>query len=239
MRTTLVLLAALHVGLAAASAQTAVDMAAEPHHRLLLGNDQVRIFEVTLPPSERFFVRHDHNFLVVTLQDCEMVMWTEGQSDILNFRFNQGDTRFLYGGPARGARNDRTETYRTVTVEFLSDKVTTYGYQPGLGSWDYGSNAISLPVDPNKAFHNTLRLGEAAASAVQLLPKDILPPPPKGTLELVIPTSDLNLIAEGDRHVRKSIGEAWSLGVDRKFDLVNADAGPARFVLIELTPGRN
>jgi hypothetical protein len=234
----LVLFAALSAGVAA-SAQTAVDMSSEPHHRLLLNNGQIRVFQVTLRPSERYFVRHEHNFLVVTLQDCEMVMWAEGQSEVLNFRFNQGDARFFFGGPPRGARNDRTETYRNITVEFLSDKVTTYGYQPSLGSWQYGSSVINPPVDPTKAFHNTLRLGEAVASDVQLLPKDILPPPGKGTSELLIPTSNLNFITQSDLHARKSVGDVWELGTDRKYDLLNADPSPARFVLVEIAPKQN
>ena len=68
----------------------------EPHHHLLLQNDQVRVFEVTLRPTEHLFVRHQYNFLVVTLRDCEMVMWNEGESEIASFRFNQGDVRFFY-----------------------------------------------------------------------------------------------------------------------------------------------
>ncbi len=238
MKIVVIALVALSVATMAA-AQTAVDMASEPHHRLLLSNGQVRVFEVTLRPSERYFVHHEHNFLVVTLQDCEMVMWAQGQSEILNFRFNQGDARFFFGGPPRGARNDRTETYRNITVEFLSDKVTTYGYQANLGSWQYGSSVINPPVDPTKAFHNTLRLGEAAASDVQLLPKDILPPPEKGTIELLIPTSNLNFITRGDLHARKSVGDIWDLGTDRKYDLLNADPSPARFVLVEITSKQN
>jgi len=116
-----------------ALAQTPVDIGSEPHHHLVFENDQVRVFSLALHPSERAFVRHTHNFLVVTLQDCEMVMWAEGESDILNFRFNQGDARFFFGGFARGIRNDHTSEYRNITVEFLNSKVTTYGYQTNIG----------------------------------------------------------------------------------------------------------
>lgn len=238
MKTAVILLISLNLSMVAV-AESAVDMASDAHHRLVMSNAQVRVFEVTLRPSEHYFVRHEHNFLAVTLQDCEMVMWAEGQSEILNFRFNQGDARFFFGGPPRGARNDRTETYRSIIVEFLSDKVTTYGYQAGSGSWQYGSSVINPPVDPTKAFHNTLRLGDAAASDVQLLPKDILPAPPKGTFELLIPTSDLNFITQSDLHARKAVGEVWPLETDRKYDLLNASPSPARFVLVEITPKQN
>ena len=120
---------------AVASAQTAPDMASAPHYRLLLSNDQVRVFAVTLRTLERTMARHDHNFLVITLQDTEVVMWPEGTSDITNFRFNQGDVRFSFGGRALGIRNDRTNDYRNITVEFLNPKVTSFGYQANLGTW--------------------------------------------------------------------------------------------------------
>jgi hypothetical protein len=116
--------------------QTATDMASDPHHQLLLENPQVRVFAVNLRPNEQSFVSHEHNFLTVTLQDCEIVMWPEGRSDIQSFRLGEGDVRFLFGGRARGLRNERNTTYRSITVEFLNPKVTTYSYQRDSGAWE-------------------------------------------------------------------------------------------------------
>src|SRR4051812_27407150 len=89
----------LLTGLGRAQTPVPDEMSAEPHYHLLLSNNQVRVFEVMLRPTEHAFVRHQSNFLIVTLQDSEMVMWNEGESEIVNFRFNQGDVRFFYGGP--------------------------------------------------------------------------------------------------------------------------------------------
>src|SRR5712692_6956629 len=97
-------------------AQSAPDMASAPHYRQLLANDQVRVFALALKPLERTIARHDHNFLVVALLDCDVVMWPEGESDIIDFHFSQGDVRFHPGGRAIGIRNDRTTEYRNVTV---------------------------------------------------------------------------------------------------------------------------
>ena len=226
---------------ALASAQTAVpdEITREPHHRLLLQNEQVRVFEVTLRPAERLFVKHQYNFLVVTLQDCEMVMWNEGESEIASFRFNQGDVRFFYSGSARGMRNDHTGMYRNITVEFLNPKVTTFGYQANTGKWEYGGSAIGPPVDPNKKFHSTLKLGVVDASDVQLLQRDILEPPDKGTLELLIPVTDLDVTRGSDLHVRKRPGDAWWIGDGRKADLMKTSPDPARFALVELRPAGN
>jgi len=224
-----------------AAAQTPVpdEITREPHHRLLLQNDQVRVFEVMLRPAEHFLVKHQYNFLVVTLQDCEMVMWNEGESEIANFRFNQGDVRFFYGGAARGMRNDRNSAYRNITVEFLNPKVTTFGYQPNTGRWQYGGSAIGPPVDPSKKFQSALKLGIVDASDVQLLQRDVLELPDKGTFELLIPVTDLDMTNGSDLHVRKGAGDAWWIGDRRKADLMNTSPGPARFVLVELRPAQN
>ena len=140
-------------------AQSAPDMASAPHYRQLLANDKVRVFAVTLRPLERTMARHDHNFLVVALLDCDVVIWPEGESDIVNFHFNQGDVRFYLGGRALGMRNDRTTDYRNVTVEFLDPKVTNYGYQPipAPGTMDRAS--ISPPADPHAKFVNSISAG--------------------------------------------------------------------------------
>jgi len=222
-----------------AQAETPDEITSDPHYHLLLQNDQVRVFEVALRPTEHAFVRHPYNFLVVTLQDCDMVMWNEGESEILNFHFNQGDARFFYSGPARGLRNDRTTDYHNITVEFLNPKVTTFGYQPTAGKWDYGSNALNPPVDPSKKFKSTLQLGEAAVSDVQLLQGDALLPPDKGSSELVIPVTDLDVKVEGDRHVRKSPGSIWWAGNERKTDLTNGVPEPTKFVVVELKASHN
>src|ERR1051326_9306618 len=99
--------------------------------------------------------------------------------------------------------NDDVGMYRNITVEFLNPKVTTFGYQANTGKWEYGGSAIGPPVDPNKKFHSTLKLGVVDASDVQLLQRDILEPPDEGTLELLIPVTDLDVTRSEERRVGK------------------------------------
>jgi hypothetical protein len=216
-------------------AQSAPDMASAPHYRQLLANDQVRVFAVTLRPLERTLARHDHNFLVVALLDCDVVMWPEGQSDIVNFHFNQGDVRFYSGGPAIGMRNDRTAEYRNVTVEFLDPKVTNYGYQAYTGTWDYGASAIAPPVDPHARFMNSISLGAASVSDIQLLSRDPFAPPEKPGAELLIPVTDIDLKAGEYERIRKSSGDAVWIPVGRKPTFLNATSDPARFIVVQVT----
>lgn len=216
-----------------AVAQTAVDIAADSHYHLLMENDQVRVFAVTFSPNEKAYVRYEHNYLVVTLRDCELVLWGEGSSPIENFRFSQGDIRFLFGGQDVGIRNDRSTECRNITVEFLNPKVTSYSYQTEAG-WVFSAGAISAPADPHAKFVNGINLGAAVAQDVQLLAGDSFPPPEKPAAELLIPITDMDLINQGDTHIRKSPGEVVWIGEGRKSDLTNATNDPERFAIVQL-----
>lgn len=217
-------------------AQSAPDMSSAPHYRQLLSNDQVRVFALTLRPLERTMARHDHNFLVIALLDSDVVIWPEGDSDILSFHFRQGETRFNAGGRAVGMRNDRTTEYRNVTVEFLDPKVINYGYQAYLGTWDYGPSEISPPVDSHDRFVNSLLLGTAKVSDVQLLSRDPFPPPEKPSPELLVPVTDIDLKAGEYERIRKSSGEAVWIPAGRKATFLNAAADPARFIVVQFIP---
>ncbi len=213
-----------------AFAQTPNDITSDPHHDLLLQNDQVRVFEVSLRSGERTFVNHEHNFLVVMLQNCEIVIWSAGKSDILHFRFNQGETRFFFGG-AVGFRNDETEPFRAILVEFLDAKVTSFGYQAS-GNWEYGPSGLNPPVDPHAKFSNSMKLGTVVVTDVQLLQNDSYPSPEKDAPELLIPVTDVELAKDNGR-IRKSSGEISWIAAGRKEKLVNDEREPARFVVVE------
>jgi hypothetical protein len=224
----------LSLSVSLAWAQIAADIAAEPHHRLLLHNDQVQVFAFTLKLNEHAYVKQDHNSLMVTLEDCEMVMWGEGQSEITTFLLKQGDTRFSYAGPPRGFRNDRNQGCRQVVVEFLDPKVTTFSYDPATGYWDYAVKGGGTPVDSKTKFVSGFSISTGNVGFAQLLPGDSFPPPAKDIAELLIPVTDADFKTKGDVHIRKSSGEMLWMGTGRQSDLTNASNGPARFVMVQL-----
>ena len=213
-------------------AQSAPDMASAPHYRQLLANDQVRVFALTLKPLERTMARHDHTFLVIALLDCDAVIWPEGQSDIVNFHFSQGDVRFNLAGSAVGLRNDRTTEYRNVTIEFLDPKVTSYGYQANTGTWGYGAVAIGPPVDAHAKFMNSIMLGAASVFDVQLLSRDPLAPPERSGPELLVPVTAIDLKAGEYERMRKSSGDAVWIPAGRNSTFLNATSDPARFIVV-------
>jgi hypothetical protein len=230
-RLAILLLACLAVS-SLAWAQAATDIESDPHYSLLVANDQARVYQVSLRRGERSFVRHEHNFLIVTLQDCEVAMWPEDSSDIMMHRFDQGNVGFYFGGRAIGLRNEQTAAYQNVTVEFLDPKVTTYSYQWSTGRWDYGATTTSSVVDPHAPFASGLRLGPVMVIDVKLLPNGSLPAPDHRSSELLIPVTDVDLRA-GEDSIRRSAGEALWIPAGRKSKLVNAADVPARFALVQ------
>ena len=211
-----------------------VDMSQDPHYSMLLENDKVRVFEFALQPLEQAYVRHDHNYLTVTLQDSEVVQWSEGQSPVANFRYSEGDVRFSFGGPAGGIRQDRTQDYHNVTVEFLNPKVTSYGYQADRGTWNYGGSAVPPPVDPKAKYATRLPLGEAVVKMVQLLSGDVLPAPEASVDTLLIAITDIDLMTEENKRLRKSKGEIVWIPAERATALKNRAGEAVRFAVVEL-----
>lgn len=228
----LLLLALLLLCSGFAVAQTAVDMPEDPHYHLLMENDEARVFSFILPPREQVHVRYQHNFLFVPIQDGELVIWQEGASPVPHYVFHPGEIHLWVGGQASSMRNDRPTEFRAIVVEFLNPQVVSYQYEPETGALAYAGGGVNLPVDPHTKFINTLAMGAAAASDVQLLAGDSLPPWPKQADELLIAVSDLDLKAKGDAHIRKSPGRPVWIAAGRNWDLTNASNKPARFTAV-------
>jgi hypothetical protein len=214
-----------------AAAQTSLDLAADPHYHLLIENDEVRVFALTLHTNESALVHYLHSFMVVTLQDGEVVMWQEGQSAIQSFQFRKGEVGFVplsaqdTAKPVgSGIRNDHKEDFRNITVEFLN---------PKIGWASVGGAGISPPVDPQAKFANSAFIGGATISDVQLLAGDSFPLLSKASLELLIPVTDVDLQGAGKDPLRKSPGDAAWIPAGHATELVNAGTGPARFIIVE------
>ena len=221
------ILAALLASSCLAFAQQAVDIVKEPHYRLLLENDQVRISRLTLPTDESAYVHFRHSFLTVTLQDDEVIIWDEGKSPIQHFQTHKGETSFVrltqdqqVNGVSGGFRNDRPGDYRNITVEFLD---------PSVGWAQLDGGTIGPPA--------SMFLGGALVADVLLQPGDIFPAPEKEGAEIVIPLTDIDLKLETSGHIRQVTGEVAWIPSNETSKLTNNGRDPARFIAIQLRPG--
>ena len=222
------------LGAVAAQDESTVDITDESHYQLLLGNEKIRIFEVNLPAHQSTpLVRHDHNFLVVTLGDSEVASWAEGRAGVITYLYKDKDIRFFFGGPARALRNDTPNPYRNLTIEFLNPKVTSLGFDIAQKRWEYGSSEMRPPADPQKAFSDTMDLGEAKVKHVQLFPDDEYPEPEKAVDELLLPLTDIEFKKNGERLRKDAYTPVW-IPSGRKGKFMNDATVPARMVVIEL-----
>ncbi|MGA8340359.1 MAG: cupin domain-containing protein [Candidatus Sulfotelmatobacter sp.] len=98
-----------------------VEITAEPHHQLVLANDQVRVFDVDVPPhSETLMHWHRHDYIYVVLGDAEIVNAVQGK-DPVSLRLSDGEVRFVPAAFAHVFRNLSGQAFRNVTIELLQD----------------------------------------------------------------------------------------------------------------------
>ena len=220
--------------------QSVPDMAQEPHHKLLLENSQVRVFSLKLGYNESEVTRHDHAFLLVTLEDCQPAMWLEDQSPIVPGTLKQGEVNFLSGLWTRGMRNDQKSMCRFVVVEFL-DLRATMNAGSGYADTGYAGNA-GPSVDPagkvDQAAKSiaTMPLGVSYVTTVYLPHGESIPARRNDIGELLIPIADVDLKTEDDRHIRKSPGEVEWIEAGRGSAWESDGSAPARFVLVRFLP---
>jgi hypothetical protein len=242
----LVLSAAGQSAVAQATAgQSAPDMAHELHHSLLFENSQVRAFSLKLRYNESEVTRHEHAFLLVTLEDCQPAMWLEDQSPIVPGTLKQGQVNFLSGLWARGMRNDQKSICRFVVVEFLDLRATM---NAGSGYADTGFAGNAGPsVDPAGKVDRatkliaTVPLGASYVTTAYLPHGESIPARPNDIGELLIAITDLDLKSadlksEDDRHIRKSPGEVEWIEAGSASAWESDGSAPARFVLVRFLP---
>lgn len=225
------LLPALLLASCFVSAQTPAAPEAEAHYHLLLENDQVRAFRLTLHRDESALVRLDHSFMTVALQDGEIIVWDDGKSPIQHFQVHKGEMSFhcwssicqspeqLAKGLSGGYRNDRPGAYRNITVEFQD---------PNIG-WDMSEGGLlGMP--------GSMFLGGAVVAEVLLQPGDSFPAPDKPGPELIIPVSDVDLKLADGTVMRSTAGEVEWIPAARISALKNHGRNPASFVVVEFQP---
>ena len=83
---------------------------------------------------------------------------------------------------------------------------------------------------------NSLLLGAASVTDVQLLSRDPFPPPEKPGAELLIPVTDIDLKAGEYERIRKSSGDVVWIPAGRKSTFLNATTEPMRFIVVQFMP---
>ena len=161
-----------------------VEITAEPHHRLALENQYVRVFKVDVPPHESTLMhRHRHDYIFVTLGASEVSNEVEGKPAAM-LKLQDGETRFTPGNFAHIARNLASTPFRNVTIEFLQDKAASQA------KWDQerGLNVLTGGTQEILFVKDGVRVSE-----IELQPGGVLPKHRHTGPHLVVAISDLDL----------------------------------------------
>ncbi len=96
---------------------TAVPITAEQHHHLVLDNQYVRVFDVTVPPGDPTLLhQHDFDYIFVTLGDSDISNERQGAAPV-EIKLADGDTHFTKGGFAHVARDLAPTPFHNITIE--------------------------------------------------------------------------------------------------------------------------
>jgi hypothetical protein len=102
-----------------AQAPVAVPLTQEPHHHLVLENDYVRVFRVSVPAHAATLLhQHDVPYLYVSLGPADVVNAVQGRPEA-RIVMADGQIGYSPGHFAHIARTDAGSTFDNVTIELL------------------------------------------------------------------------------------------------------------------------
>lgn len=103
---------------------TPVPISAEPHHRLVLQNDFVHVYNVSVPPLDATVLHsHDLPYLYVTLDPSEITNEVTGQPPV-HMTLQDGETHYNPGHFSHLVQTDSGLAFRNITVELARTQGT-------------------------------------------------------------------------------------------------------------------
>lgn len=205
-----------------------VEITAEPSHHLVLENEQVRVFSVSVAPHAATLMhRHLHDYFFVTLGDARISNEVEGKEPV-EAMLSDGNARFTPGNFAHIARNLGDTPFRNVTIELLQDDRR----KAAATHWDKDSGEESSLGWNRKILlvKDGVRVSQVELDAKTMLPRSHHDGP---VLLVAVSGFELGANADGKGSAGKVLkaGELfWSDGAPT---MINAGSGPARFVMLE------
>jgi quercetin dioxygenase-like cupin family protein len=212
-----------------------VEITAEPHHKLVLANDQVRVFNVDVPPhSETLMHWHRHDYIYVVVGAAEIVNAVDGK-DPVKLTLSDGDVRFVSATFAHTFRNGSGQPFRNVTIELLHDdklRQSPLHWDPAHPEEDRSLDILNGGTKEILFVQDGVR-----ASEYELQPGAVIPLHHHGGPHLVVALTDYELRSDVEGKGLKTLsmkrGESqWTAG-GYSHSLTNSGHTPAKFVTLE------
>jgi quercetin dioxygenase-like cupin family protein len=208
-----------------------VEITAEPSHHLVLQNSYVRVFNVSVKPHAATKLHwHRHDYVFITLGEADVSSEVEGKPPV-TLQLKDGDTRFTAGNFAHVARSTSDKTFHHVTIEFLKDAQARKSPPP---RWD---EERGMQVLHGGTLDILFVQDGVRVSEIQLQPGGMIPAHQDVGPHLLVAVSNLELrsdvVGKAPSIRRMSPGEvAWMPG-KLTHAVINAGAGPAKFITLE------
>jgi uncharacterized RmlC-like cupin family protein len=211
-----------------AQQQQTVEITSEPSHHLVLQNEYVRVFDVTVAPKATTLVhRHNSDYLFVTLGDSDIVSARVGEKPA-SLILKDGEVRYTPGNFAHAAINNSDQPFHNITIELL--KPTT-SVQPCM------VNCSHDPIGPGVTSTTQLYYSDQWTIAlITLAPAGQLERDMHGNPHLIIAVSDLDLTSQANsasNKIQRQPGGLLWMPAGHAYTLVNKSQKPAKFVTLE------
>jgi len=214
-----------------AQTEQQVEITAEPHHHLVLANDQVRVFSVDVPPHTDTLIHwHHHDYIYVVLGDATVSNEVVGKPPV-QVTLHDGQTAFAPPAPfAHRARNLSDKPFRNVTVELLQDEKLRTLKSPwdsdrGLDILHGGTQEILFVKDAVRA------------SEFELQPGGMIPSHHHAGPHLVVALTDfelrIDIAGKAPATLTQKAGESRWVPGNVTDAITNAGHTPAKFVTLE------
>lgn len=120
----------------------AIDIADEPHHTLLLQNDEVRVFRLKLQPGEVTLThRHKMYYAYLSLRAVTIGNEVRGHQPVLT-RLEGGELHTSKGGFNLAERNNSPEPADLLVIEATKENAT--GFATQMGGFRYHDAAFGV-----------------------------------------------------------------------------------------------
>jgi hypothetical protein len=211
------------------AAPTAVPLATEPHHQLVLENSYVRVYRVSIPAHDATLLhQHDLPYVSVSLGPADFVNAVTGKPEV-HVVLADGQVGYSRGGFAHIARTDSGVVFNNVTVELLKPQ----GEPQNLCA-KVVPNATSAPCPETpagmeneifgppqfKTDEMTVRLGSHGANG------GVEVGPVRGTLCVIVSGSEIQRIVNGKPDETLSAGSVVWLPAASKTIFSNHSGKP-------------
>jgi quercetin dioxygenase-like cupin family protein len=232
MRTRVIFSALLLAAIALTAQNTSeVEITAEPHHHLLLENQQVRVWLAEVAPHDATLLhRHNHDYVFVSLGETNVQNEVEGKPPV-TLKMQDGETRFSQGGFAHIARDLASTPFRAIAVEFLQDEAAHKTPPP---AWDEerGLHVLTGGTQDIMFVQDGVRVSE-----IELQPGAMLPSHHHSGPHLVVAVTDLEVRSDvegqGPMPGHFKSGDVKWLPGGYTHTLTNVGKQEAKFVTLE------